>query len=135
MSADDEDAVRRAEQQRQDWVTLHMGRTSKETAARLLSTPQPQPPPNAPVLRLHKVKGRCVAGGASNFWILGAEAAEPVFDGEYPLTGMSPTAYFIQAPNFNYLPYAIARAHLTPENHDLSGDLSPLEAEMRSVYG
>lgn len=130
----DDDAVRRAEKQREDWVNAHMGRTSKETAARLLTTPQPQPPDDAPVLTLRAVKGRCVAGGASNFWILGSDAAEPLLSGDYPLTGISPTAYFVQAPEFNYLPYAVARANLTAENHHLRGDLTRLEAEMRSVY-
>ena len=129
-----DDAVKRAEAQREDWVTAHMGRTSKETSARLLSTPQPQPAPDAPVLSLHSVKARCVAGGASNFWILGSEAAEPVLSGDYPLTAMSPTAYFIQAPEFNYLPYAIARKNLNPDNHRIKGDLSRLEEDMHSVY-
>jgi hypothetical protein len=118
-----------------DWVNAHLGRTSKETTHRLLTTEQPRPPADAPVLTLHGVRGRCVAGGASNFWIVGSEAAEPLLEGEFPMTGMSPTVYFIQAPTFNYLPYAVRRADLTPENHAVSGDLRALEAAMREVYG
>jgi hypothetical protein len=118
-----------------DWVTAHMGRTSKETAERLLHTEQPQPPADAPVLTLHGVRARCVAGGASNFWIIGSEAAEPVLEGDFPMTGMSPTVYFIQAPNFNFLPYAVRRADLQPDNHSIAGDLAPLEKAMREVYG
>lgn len=117
------------------WVNQHMGRTSKETAKRLLTTPQPQPPPNSPILALRGVKARCVAGGASNFWIIGHEAAEPVLDGQFPLTGMSPAAYFVQVPHFNFLPYAIRRADLTPENHAISGDTKEIERAMREVYG
>ena len=118
-----------------DWIKAHMGRSSKETAQRLLSAPQPRPDPNAPVLTLRGVRARCVAGGASNFWIIGAEAAEPVLTGDYPMTGMSPTVYFICAPQFNYLPYAVKRADLTAENHAIAGDLAPLEAAMKEVYG
>jgi hypothetical protein len=118
-----------------DWVNAHMGRTSKETAHRLLTTDQPRPPENAPVLTLRGVRGRCVAGGASNFWIVKSEAAEPLLDGDFPLTGMSPTAYFIQVPRFNYLPYAVRRAGLTAENHSIAGDTSELERSMREVYG
>ncbi|MDQ6781459.1 MAG: hypothetical protein M3Z37_09960 [Candidatus Eremiobacteraeota bacterium] len=130
-----EDAIRRAEEQRHNWVNAHMGRTSKETAARLLSTPQPAPPPNAPTITLHGVKARCVAGGASNFWILGSPAAEPTLEGAYPLIGISPTAYFVQAPEFNSLPYAVERAGLSETNHRIRGDTAPLEADMRDVYG
>jgi hypothetical protein len=118
-----------------DWVNAHMGRTSKETAHRLLTTDQPRPPQDAPVLRLRGVRARCVAGGASNFWIVKSEAAEPVLAGDFPLTGMSPTAYFVQVPSFNYLPYAVRRADLTPENHSIAGDVSALEQAMRDVYG
>jgi hypothetical protein len=118
-----------------DWVNAHMGRTSKETAHRLLTTDQPRPPEDAPVLTLRGVRARCVAGGASNFWIVKSEAAEPLLDGDFPLTGMSPTAYFIQVPRFNYLPYAVRRSELTPENHKIAGDISHLERAMREVYG
>lgn len=118
-----------------DWVNAHMGRTSKETAQRLLTTDQPRPPKGAPVLALRGVRARCVAGGASNFWIVKSEAAEPVLHGDFPLTGMSPTALFVQVPRFNYLPYAVRRADLTPDNHTISGDIAPLEAAMREVYG
>ncbi len=124
-----------AHAQRDDWVNAHMGRTSKETAQRLLTTEQPRPPADAPVLRLRGVKARCVAGGASNFWITGSAAAEPVLTGDYPLTGMSPTAYFIQVPEFNYLPYAVRRAELQPDNHSVEGNTAVLEARMREVYG
>jgi hypothetical protein len=123
------------ERQRLSWVDAHMGRTSKETAERLLSVDQPRPPADAPVLTLRGVQARCVAGGASNFWIIQSEAAEPVLDGDYPLIGMSPTAYFIQVPEFNWLPYAVQRSRLTPENHGIRGDMAPLEAQMRDVYG
>ena len=119
----------------QDWVNAHMGRTSKETAQRLLTSPQPMPPDDAPVLTLRSVPSRCVAAGASNFWIIRSEAAEPVLDGDFPLTGMSPTAYFIQVPRYNYLPYAVRREDLTPENHAIRGDVSELEQAMREVYG
>jgi hypothetical protein len=132
MGDDDEP---KAQAQREDWVNAHMGRTSKETAQRLLTTPQPQPPADAPILTLRGVKGRCVAGGASNFWIVGSEAGEPELNGEYPLIGISPTAYFIQAPEFNFLPYAVARAQLRPDNHSIRGDTSALEARQRDVYG
>jgi len=118
-----------------DWVNAHMGRTSKETAHRLLTTEQPRPPADAPMLTLRGVRARCVAGGASNFWIIRSEAAEPVLDGDFPLTGMSPTALFIQVPRFNYLPYAVRRADLTPENHAIAGETSAIEAAMRDVYG
>jgi hypothetical protein len=118
-----------------DWVNAHMGRTSKQTAQRLLTTAQPQPPAGSPRLVLRSVKARCVAGGASNFWIIASEAAEPVLDGEFPMTGMSPTAYFIQVPRFNLLPYAVRRADLTPQNHSISGDTADLERAMREVYG
>jgi len=125
----------KAESQREDWVNAHMGRTSKETAKRLLTTQQPQPPPDAPVITLRAVKARCVAGGASNFWIIGSDAGEPVLTGEYPLVGISPTAYFVQAPEYNFLPYAIQRSALTPDNHAIAGDTLKLEANMREVYG
>lgn len=118
-----------------DWVNAHMGRSSNETSHRLLTSAQPMPPAGAPVLTLRGVRARCVAGGASNFWIIKSEAAEPVLTGDFPLTGMSPTAYFIQAPNFNYLPYAVRRVDLTPENHSVAGDVSGLEQAMREVYG
>jgi hypothetical protein len=124
-----------AEERQKDWVNAHMGRSSKETAKRLLSTPQPDPPPDAPVLTLRGVKARCVAGGASNFWIIGHEAAEPVLDGEFPMTGMSPTAYFVQVARFNRLPFAVRLADLTPDNHAISGDTSDLQRAMREVYG
>ena len=123
-----------AERQK-DWVNAHMGRTSKETAHRLLTTDQPRPPQDAPVLTLRGVRARCVAGGASNFWIVKSEAAEPTLEGDFPLTGMSPTALFVLVPRFNYLPYAVRRADLTPDNHTISGDIAPLEASMREVYG
>ena len=123
-----------AERQK-DWVNAHMGRTSKETAHRLLTTDQPRPPKDAPVLTLRGVRARCVAGGASNFWIIKSEAAEPLLDGDFPLTGMSPTALFVQVPRFNFLPYAVRRADLTPDNHTISGDVAPLETAMREVYG
>jgi hypothetical protein len=123
-----------AEKQRLNWVDAHMGRTSKETAERLLSVEQPRPPADAPRLRLTAVRVRCVAGGASNFWIIGSEAAEPTLTGEYPMIGMSPTAYFIQAPEFNFLPYAVQRAQLRPDNHSIEGDLAKLESHMRDVY-
>lgn len=128
------DAVRRAEEQRHNWVNAHMGRTSKETAARLLSTPQPAPPADGATITLHAVKARCVAGGASNFWILGSPAAEPTLEGDYPLIGISPSAYFVQAPEFNNLPYAVQRAGLDQANHRIKGDTAKLEAEMRDVY-
>ncbi len=112
-----------------------MGRTSKETAERLLSVEQPRPPTDAPVLTLRGVQVRCVAGGASNFWIIQSEAAEPILTGDYPLIGMSPTAYFIQVPEFNWLPYAVQRNRLTPENHSIRGDAARLEADMREIYG
>jgi hypothetical protein len=118
-----------------DWVNAHMGRTSKETAQRLLTTEQPRPPADAPILTLRGVRARCVAGGASNFWIIRSEAAEPVLDGDFPLTGMSPTVYFVQVPAFNHLPYAVRRADLTPENHAIQGDIAGLERAMREVYG
>ena len=118
-----------------DWVNAHMGKTSKQTAERLLTTEQPKPPENAPTLTLHGVRARCVAGGASNFWIIGSEAAEPVLEGDFPMTGMSPTALFIQVPRFNYLPYAVRRADLRSDNHKISGDLADLERAMREVYG
>jgi hypothetical protein len=123
------------EDRQKDWVNAHMGRSSKETAQRLLTTPQPKPPEDAPVLTLRKVRARCVAGGASNFWITKSEAGEPLLDGDFPMTGMSPTAYFIQVPQFNYLPYAVRRADLTDANHSISGDASALERDMRDVYG
>ena len=118
-----------------DWVNAHMGRTSKETAHRLLTTDQPRPPADAPTLTLRGVRARCVAGGASNFWIIKSEAAEPLLDGDFPLTGISPTAYFVQVPRFNYLPYAVRRADLTPENHTIVGSTEDLERAMREVYG
>ena len=125
----------KVEAQREDWVNAHMGRTSKETAQRLLTTEQPRPPLGAPTLKLRSVKSRCVAGGASNFWIIGSEAGEPVLTGAYPVIGMSPTAYFVQAPEFNFLPYAVPRVALRPDNHSLEGDLHELEAQMHEVYG
>ena len=129
------DSDKKAESQREDWVNAHMGRTSKETAHRLLATQQPQPPANAPVITLRAVRARCVAGGASNFWIIGSDAGEPVLTGEYPLVGISPTAYFVQAPEYNFLPYAIQRSALTSDNHTIRGDIQALEARMREVYG
>lgn len=123
------------EKQRLSWVDAHMGRTSKETAERLLSVEQPRPPADAPILHLKAVKARCVAGGASNFWIIGSEAGEPTLTGAYPIIGMSPTAYFIAAPEFNYLPYAIRRAQLSAENHKIEGSLEKLEVAMHEAYG
>ncbi|HXW50833.1 MAG TPA: hypothetical protein VEJ41_02485 [Candidatus Acidoferrales bacterium] len=122
------------ERQRRDWVDAHMGRTSQETAKRLLTVEQPRPPADAPILHLKNVRARCVAGGASNFWIIGSEAGEPTLLGDYPMIGMSPTAYFVQAPEFNYLPYAVQRSQLTAENHRIEGDTSRLEAQMREAY-
>ena len=122
-------------QQREDWVNMHMGRTSKETAKRLLTTEQPPPPAGAPTLTLRGVQARCVAGGASNFWIIGSEAGEPFLTGDYPLIGISPTAYFIQAAEFNNLPYAVQRSLLGPNNHSITGDITTLEARMHDVYG
>jgi hypothetical protein len=130
-----EDEKRRTNAQREDWVNRHMGRTSVETAQRLLTTAQPRPPADTPTLQLRGVRARCVAGGASNFWIIGSSAGEPTLAGDYPLIGISPTAYFIQAPEFNFLPYAVRRADLTTENHSITGDVSVLEARMREVYG
>ena len=129
------DSHNKTESQREDWVNAHMGRTSKETAQRLLTTQQPQPPADAPVITLRAVRARCVAGGASNFWIIRSDAGEPVLTGDYPLVGMSPTAYFVQAPEYNFLPYAIQRSALTPDNHTIRGDIQPLEARMREAYG
>lgn len=131
MTADDSDT----EKQRRSWVDAHMGRTSKETAERLLTVDQPRPPADAPILRLKSVKARCVAGGASNFWIVGSEAGEPTLTGDYPMIGISPTAYFIQAPEFNYLPYAIQRSTLSADNHSILGETDRLEMQMREVYG
>jgi nicotinate-nucleotide pyrophosphorylase (carboxylating) len=128
-------ATSRTESQREDWVNAHMGTTSKATAQRLLTTQQPLPPKNAPILSLRGVKARCVAGGASNFWIIGSEAGEPRLSGDYPLIGISPAAYFIQAPEYNFLPYAIQRSLLAPDNHSISGDTKDLEARMHEVYG
>lgn len=122
-------------QNKPDWINAHMGSSSRKTADRLLSTPQPKPGPDAPTLSLREAKARCVAGGGSNFWIIGSEAAEPVLSGDFPLIGMSPTAYFIRVPQFNDLPYAVQREQLTPENHAIRGDLSRLEADMKDVYG
>ena len=119
----------------QDWVNKHLGRSSKETAHRLLTTPQPMPPPGAPTLALREVRARCVAAGASNFWIVRSEAAEPVLTGEFPMIGISPTAYFVQVARFNDLPYAVRRADLNPANHSVSGDISGLERAMHDVYG
>lgn len=123
------------EKQRLNWVDAHMGRTSKETAERLLTVEQPRPPADAPVLRLKSVRARCVAGGASNFWIVGSEAGEPVLTGDYPMIGISPTAYFIQAPEFNYLPYQVQRSQLGADNHGIEGDTTRLESQMREAYG
>jgi hypothetical protein len=127
--------TKRPEDIQQDWVNAHLGRSSKQTVERLLTSPQAPPPDGAPVLTLRGVKARCVAGGASNFWIVGHEAAEPVLTGDFPITGMSPTAYFILAPKFNDLPYAVPRARLTAENHAVAGDCTALERQMREVYG
>lgn len=124
-----------SEDAQKNWINAHMGRSSKDTAERLLSSQQPKPPPDAPILTLRGVPARCVAGGASNFWIIGSEAAEPVLDGAFPMTGMSPTAYFIAVPRFNNLPYAVDRANLRPDNYSIQGDTSKLEAAMREVYG
>ena len=129
-----DDEKRRTTAQREDWVNEHMGRTSVQTAQRLLTTAQPRPPSDAPTLQLRAVRARCVAGGASNFWIIGSGAGEPTLTGDYPLTGMSPTAYFIQAPEFNFLPYAVRRADLSADNHRVVGDVSALVARMREVY-
>ena len=123
------------EKQRLNWVDAHMGRTSKETAERLLTVDQPRPPADAPVLKLKSVHASCVAGGASNFWIVGSEAGEPVLTGDYPMIGMSPTAYFIQAPEFNYLPYQVQRSQLRADNHSIEGDTMKLESQMREAYG
>jgi hypothetical protein len=130
-----QDDVAKTQRQRESWVDQHMGRTSVETAKRLLETEQPRPPANAPTLRLRGVQARCVAGGASNFWIIGSPAGEPVLTGAYPLVGMSPTAYFVQAPEFNFLPYAVRRDKLTADNHSIEGDVAALEAKMHEVYG
>jgi hypothetical protein len=129
------DEETKTQHQREDWVNMHMGRTSKETAKRLLTTEQPRPPADAPTLTLRGVRARCVAGGASNFWIIGSEAGEPVLTGDYPLLGISPTAFFIQAPEFNNLPYAVQRSLLGPDNHCITGDTTTLEARMHDVYG
>ncbi len=118
-----------------DWVNAHMRKTSKDVARRLLTDPQNGPPDNAPIMTLQGVKARCIAGGASNFWIVGDDAAEPVLTGDYPLTGMSPTAYFVLVPEYNNLPYAVDRGALTAANHSIRGDLGPFEAAMREVYG
>ncbi|MBV8459349.1 MAG: hypothetical protein JOZ28_03630 [Candidatus Eremiobacteraeota bacterium] len=130
-----EDEKQRTNAQREDWVNRHMGRTSVETAERLLTTAQPQPPADSPILQLRGVRARCVAGGASNFWIIGSSAGEPMLSGDYPLIGVSPTAYFVQAPEFNFLPYAVRRADLTTDNHSVAGDVTALEARMREIYG
>jgi len=130
-----ENDVARTNRQRESWVDQHMGRTSVETAKRLLETEQPRPPADAPLLHLRGVPARCVAGGASNFWIIGSPAGEPVLSGDYPLIGMSPTAYFVQAPEFNLLPYAIRKDQLTPDNHNIDGNISALVAKMHDVYG
>lgn len=130
-----EDEKNKTNAQREDWVNRHMQRTSVETAQRLLTTAQPRPPADAPILHLRGVRARCVAGGASNFWIIGSGAGEPVLSGDYPLTGLSPTAYFVQAPEFNFLPYAVRRADLRDDNHSITGDLRGLETRMREVYG
>ena len=119
----------------EDWINDHMIKSSKATAERLLSTPQPRADVNAPVLTLRGVKARCVAGGGSNFWIIGSPAAEPVLEGDFPLIGMSPSAYFVRVARFNNLPYAVARAALSPDNHTIVGDLSELAADMNEVYG
>jgi hypothetical protein len=55
--------------------------------------------------------------------------------GDYPMIGMSPTAYFIQAPEFNFLPYAVRRAALHEGNHTIVGDTAKLAEKMREVYG
>ena len=79
----------------EDWINDHMIKSSNATAERLLSAPQPHADPNAPILTLRGVKARCVAGGSSNFWIISSPAAEPVLQGDFPLIGMSPSAYFL----------------------------------------
>jgi len=119
----------------ESWVVSHMGKSSEETARRLLTTPQPKPPADAPRLLLRGVKARCVGSGASNFWIIDHPAAEPVLNGDYPMIAISPTAYFVRAPEFNDLPYAIQRRDLTTANHEIRGDLTHFEAQMRQVYG
>ncbi len=126
---------KRPEDVQQDWVNAHLGKSSKQTVERLLTAPQARPPDGSPTLTLRGVRARCVAGGASNFWIVSHEAAEPLLAGDYPLTGMSPTAFFVQAPEYNWLPYAVQRAELTPENHAISGDMGPIEAQMHEAYG
>jgi hypothetical protein len=126
---------KRPEDVQQDWVNAHLGKSSKQTVERLLTAPQARPPEGSPILTLRGVRGRCVAGGASNFWIVGHPAAEPTLTGAYPLIGMSPTAYFVQVSEYNWLPYAVPRAHLTPENHSIEGDMGPLKAEMHEAYG
>jgi len=122
-------------EKRPDWINEHLGKSSRDTSERLLSTPQPRPDPNGPRLKLRNVRARCVAGGSSNFWIIGSEAAEPMLDGDYPLIGIAPTAYFVAVARFNDLPYAVRRADLTPENHAVLGDTTALEAAMKEVYG
>ncbi|MDE2571408.1 MAG: hypothetical protein KGM44_02665 [bacterium] len=117
------------------WVVAHMGKSSQETAERLLTTPQERPPADAPLLVLRRVRARCVGSGSSNFWIIGHEAAEPMLDGEFPMIGVSPTAYFVRVPRFNYLPYAVPRRELDPANHEIHGDLGSFEAQMKRVYG
>ncbi|MBV8081536.1 MAG: hypothetical protein JO347_12690 [Candidatus Eremiobacteraeota bacterium] len=119
----------------EDWINDHMIKSSEATAKRLLSAPQPSADANAPILTLRGVKARCVAGGASNFWIIGSPAAEPVLEGDFPLIGMSPSAYFVKVARFNDLPYAVARGALSAGNHAVTGDLSKLEADMKEVYG
>ena len=119
----------------EDWINDHMIKSSEATAKRLLSAPQPRADANAPILTLRAVKARCVAGGASNFWITGSPAAEPVLEGDFPLIGMSPSAYFVKVARFNDLPYAVARNALTADNHAIAGDPSKLAADMNEVYG
>ena len=119
----------------EDWINARMGKSSQETARRLLSTEQPPTHSGAPVLTLRSVRSRCVAGGSSNFWIIGSDAAEPVLSGEFPLIGMSPTAYFVRVAQFNNLPYAVQRAELTSDNHSIAGDISALESDMKEAYG
>jgi hypothetical protein len=127
--------AKRPEDVQQDWVNAHLGKSSKQTVERLLSAPQSRPPKDTPILTLRGVRGRCVAGGASNFWIVGHPAAEPTLLGAFPLIGMSPSAYFVQVQEYNWLPYAVPRALLTSENHSIEGDMRPLEAEMHEAYG
>ena len=89
------------------------------------------------MLTLRGVNARCVAGGASNFWIVGHEAAEPMLTGDFPITGMSPTAYFVLAPNFNYLPVCgAARVAHAPKTMRLSATVTRAwKRRCAEVYG